>query len=222
MVEQPTPAHPATMESQLQTSDTPNSQLIPSAILTTHRLIIRPMHPQDAPSMAHNASDPLLTKYMAPTFPDPYTLTQAETWISINLALQHQDNFVVCERCSPGTVIGAIGLKPGIGASSHTASVGYWMGRTYWGKGYTTEALESFTKWSFENWENNGRRLRRICADVYSGNVASMRCLEKCGYAKEGVLKGHIEKNGQTMDEHLFGLTRSDWEKRMSKVFNNY
>ena len=172
--------------------------------------------------MAQNANDPLIAKNMSLTFPHPYTLESAHVWINMNLALPHQVAFVVCERSSPDVVIGGIGLKPGADVSSHTAEVGYWMGRSYWGKGYTTEVLKSFTKWVFQSWERDGQRIRRLGGNVFSGNVASMRCFEKCGYAKEGVLKGHGEKHGQVYDFHLFGLTKPDWEKRMSEVFNNY
>jgi RimJ/RimL family protein N-acetyltransferase len=44
-----------------------------------------------------------------------------------------------------------------------------------------------------------------------------MRCFEKNGYALEGVLKGHVEKNGEIQDEHMFGMTKSDWDRRMSE-----
>jgi ribosomal-protein-alanine N-acetyltransferase len=222
MAGQPTPAHPATMEAELEASNAPASVPIPSPIVGTTRLIIRSMHPQDAPSMAQSANDPLVAKNMSLSFPDPYTLESANTWISMNLALPRQDAFTVCERSSPDVVIGGIGLKPGADVSAHTAEVGFWMGRSHWGKGYTTEALEGFTKWTFQNYVRDGQRTTRICANVFSGNVGSMRCFEKCGYAKEGVLKGHGEKRGQVYDFHLFGLTKPDWEKRMSEVFNNY
>jgi ribosomal-protein-alanine N-acetyltransferase len=210
------------MEAQLEASDAPANIPIPSPIITTTRLIVRPMHLQDAPSMSLSANDPLITKYMRLTFPDPYTLQSAEGWINMNLALPYQDAFAVCERSSPDVVIGGIGLKPGADVSAHTGEVGFWIGKSHWGKGYTTEVLESFTKWSFQTYEKDGQRIRRLWACVFSGNVASMRCFEKCGYAKEGVMKGHCEKHGQVYDQHLFGLTKADWEKRMSEVLNSY
>jgi ribosomal-protein-alanine N-acetyltransferase len=214
------------MEAQIEASDAPADAPvdvpIPSPIVTTTRLMIRPMHPQDAPSMAQNANDPLITKYMRLTFPDPYTLESADGWINMNLALPYQEAFAVCERSSPEVVIGGIGLKPGADVSAHTAEVGFWIGQSYWGRGYTTEVLEAFTKWSFQSYEKEGQRIRRLWGCVFSGNVASMRCFEKCGYAKEGVMKDHCEKHRQVYDQHLFGLTKSGWEKRMSEVFNNY
>ncbi|KAJ6201622.1 acyl-CoA N-acyltransferase [Bipolaris maydis] len=126
--------------------------------------------------------------------------------------------FVVCERSAPDVVIGGLGIKPGSDVNAHTGEVGYWIAQAHWGKGYMPEALQGFTKWVFENWDRNGQRLTRIWGYVFSGNFGSMRCFEKSGYAPEGVMKGHCQKNGKVMDVHLFGLTKPDWEKRMVEV----
>jgi ribosomal-protein-alanine N-acetyltransferase len=179
------------------------------------------MHLPDAPSMSLNANNPLVAKNMSLAFPSPYTLSSAETWVNMNTALPYQEAFVICERTAPHVVIGGIGLKAGSDVNAHTGEVGYWIGQAYWGKGYMTEVLEGFTRWVFESWNRNGQPLRRIWGCAYSTNPASMRCFEKCGYAREGVMKGHCEKHGEVMDMHLFGLTKLDWEKRMSEVPDN-
>jgi RimJ/RimL family protein N-acetyltransferase len=77
-----------------------------------------------------------------------------------------------------------------------------------------TEALQGFTDYIFEEKSDVWRRL---WAGVFSGNDASMRCLEKCGYEAEGVMKGHVEKHGEVMDLHVFGLTKKDWLEKKSK-----
>jgi ribosomal-protein-alanine N-acetyltransferase len=186
-----------------------------SHIVTTTRLIIRPMRLEDAPSTSVHANDPLIAKYMRGTFPSPYTLSSAETWINTNLALPYQHHFVLCERSSPDVAIGGIGLKLGSDVYAHTAEVGFWVGKSYWGRGYVTEALEAFTKWSFESYENNGQRLTKLYSGVFSGNVASMRCFEKCGWALEGVLRDNVQKDGELRDEHMFGMTKADWERKV-------
>ena len=204
------------MEAQLETTTQHTDSPIPHAIFTTDRLIIRPMHPQDSTSMSLNANDPLVAKYLTLAFGHPYTLAHAKTWIDMNITKLHQDNFVVCEKASPETAIGGVRITPGTDVKSHTAEVGFWIGSSYWGKGFTTEVLQGLTKWVFLDREVEGKRITRLCGSVFSGNVASMRCFEKCGYPREGVLKGHCEKHGETFDLHLFGLTRADWEEQTS------
>jgi len=52
--------------------------------------------------------------------------------------------------------------------------VGYWIGKTYWGKGIATRALNQFLKIV---------KVRPLYAHVVKHNVASRRVLEKCGFS---------------------------------------
>jgi ribosomal-protein-alanine N-acetyltransferase len=203
------------MEAQIKASPMAKDAPVPQPILTTTRLIVRPYHPQDAPSMSLSGNSPAVAKYMSLMFPAPYELKHADEWIAINMAKPYQTDFGIYEKSSPEVSIGGIGLKPGVDIFGHTAELGYWIGEKYWGKGYISEVVEAFTKWSFDSFQGkDGQRLKRLWGGVLSGNVGSMRCLEKCGYAPEGIMKGHIEKHGEVMDMHVFGLTKVDWEAR--------
>lgn len=52
--------------------------------------------------------------------------------------------------------------------------VGYWIGRRYWGRGVATRALSEFL---------GHEKSRPLYAHVAKHNVASIRVLEKCGFA---------------------------------------
>jgi len=52
--------------------------------------------------------------------------------------------------------------------------VGYWLGKEYWGKGIATKALAKFLPLV---------TVRPLYAHVAKHNVASLRVLEKCGFA---------------------------------------
>jgi RimJ/RimL family protein N-acetyltransferase len=181
--------------------------------------MMRTMHPQDAVSLQKACEPPSITKYMTLAFAYPYTLQHAETWVNLNLT-ERLPNYIIVLPDDPQTAIGGIGLKPGSDVQSHTAEIGYWIGEPHWGKGYAAEALVGLTDWVFsKQGEGYGvgegqKGFSRLWAGVMGGNEASIKVLEKCGYAKEGVLKAHVEKHGVVMDEHVFGLTRADWEQR--------
>jgi RimJ/RimL family protein N-acetyltransferase len=55
--------------------------------------------------------------------------------------------------------------------------VGYWIGKRYWGRGVATEALARFLELVPS---------RPLYAHVARHNVASVRVLEKCGFAIVG------------------------------------
>lgn len=48
----------------------------------------------------------------------------------------------------------------------------------------------------------------RICANVYAGNIASMRVLEKIGFRKCGIHRNACFKNGVFTDCHYFELLK--------------
>ncbi|KAF2121916.1 acyl-CoA N-acyltransferase [Lophiotrema nucula] len=205
-----TPAHPAIMTDQIQAgAAVPADSPIPTPIVQTSRLILRAMHSPDAPTLQKLCAPFEITKYMSLAFAHPYTLQHAETWVAMQVANPGQA-YVICLKESPERVIGGIGIKPGSDVQAHCAEVGYWIGIPYWGKAYTTEALRAFTSYIYTERHDT---YRRLFAGVFEGNDGSMKCLERCGYVKEGIFKGHVEKHGQTLDLHMFGLTRTDWEE---------
>jgi len=55
--------------------------------------------------------------------------------------------------------------------------VGYWIGKEFWGKGIATQALSQFLSLV---------KVRPLYAGVVKHNVASIRVLEKCGFAACG------------------------------------
>lgn len=72
-----------------------------------------------------------------------------------------------------GQVVGNIVSFQAFGAPE----VGYWIGRPYWGKGITTQALKQFL---------HHVTVRPLYAHVAKDNIGSIRVLEKCGFKLSG------------------------------------
>ena len=51
--------------------------------------------------------------------------------------------------------------------------VGYWFGQRFWGRGVGTAALRQFLR---------REEVRPLYADLFAGNIASVRLLERCGF----------------------------------------
>ncbi|KAF1929048.1 acyl-CoA N-acyltransferase [Didymella exigua CBS 183.55] len=229
MAAQPTPAHPAAMTAQVSpqadpqtTTATTTASPLPKPIFTAPRLLVRPLHPQDAPSMSRHADNPKVTEYMSLGFPSPYTLEAAHDWINMNLAPPIL-NWAICLSSSPETVVGGCGLKPGVDVQSHCAEIGYWIGEEHWGKGLITEMLRALTDWVFRSPHSllageQGKRWTRLWGGIFQENKGSMRCFEKCGYVREGVLRGAVEKHGEASDMVVYGLLKHEWEMELLKT----
>ena len=56
--------------------------------------------------------------------------------------------------------------------------LGYWIGRSYWGRGIATAAVTEFLE--------NCEKRRPIYAYVATHNVGSIRVLDKCGFQRVG------------------------------------
>ncbi len=78
--------------------------------------------------------------------------------------------------------------------------VGFMLGRGAWGHGYAVEAMRTVIAYAASI------GLRRLTARTHLGNRRSDALLEKLGFAEEGLLRGHILRDGDRRDCRLFGL----------------
>jgi [ribosomal protein S5]-alanine N-acetyltransferase len=96
-----------------------------------------------------------------------------------------------------GCYIGYCGLGPNFrptGPRSNEAALGFYLARKYWGRGLATEAGRAFVNFGFDE-----LHLARIVSAVEVGNAASLRVLEKLGFAL-------VEKETGTRSFHHFEL----------------
>ncbi|MGD2079321.1 MAG: GNAT family N-acetyltransferase [Chloroflexota bacterium] len=79
--------------------------------------------------------------------------------------------------------------------------ISYWLGNDYWGKGIATQALASFLQ---------EVRERPLYARAAKDNVASLRVLEKCGFAVVGQDKAYANARHQEVEEFLLKMDGDD------------
>jgi [ribosomal protein S5]-alanine N-acetyltransferase len=105
--------------------------------------------------------------------------------------------------------IGNIKLGP-INWYHRNADVSLFIGeKQLWGRGYASQAIALVTEFAFQT-----LNLNKLKAGCYAENLGSAKAFEKCGYQREGLLKGHILANGREIDIILLGLRASEfWNK---------
>jgi RimJ/RimL family protein N-acetyltransferase len=158
--------------------------------IRTARLEVRPLTSDDATDLAAEANDARVAANLRDTFPNPYSLDDAYSWIELPHAPLQGLGIV-----RAGRVIGALGLEPGVGERRFDAELGYWLGVAHWGQGYATEAVAALCDHAFTT-----SMLQRVHAVVYDGNPGSDRVLDKCGFVLEGLSRRAIFKNGRFLD----------------------
>jgi ribosomal-protein-alanine N-acetyltransferase len=200
----------------------------PPPFLETERLIIRRYHPRDAPRLAVIANDKDVAENLS--FPHPYTLDHANAWIANSYAPDAHGNTPAffCIVPKPGVadgdvdapadglaLVGGIGLAVGaVAPRAHSAELGYFLGRAYWGTGFVSEAGFALLARAFggESLGAPATPLQRVWARVAATNEASVRLLVRLGFREEARLRGAVMKDGVAVDELVQALTRRDWE----------
>lgn len=76
--------------------------------------------------------------------------------------------------------------------------VGYWIGRQYWGQGVATRALAAFLRHV---------ETRPLYAHAAKHNTASIRVLQKCGFAIVGEDRWYSEARGEEVEEFVLKLS---------------
>ena len=162
---------------------------------------LRTYRDEDAETLARLASNREVSRWLRDRFPHPYTLEDAREWIEHARAEPESApvTFAICG--ATGNLLGGIGLDPQVDVYRHSAEIGYWLGRPHWGRGVATMAVGAICRYGFER-----LGLARIHARVFAPNLASARVLEKAGFELEGRCRDAVCKNGQLLDELVYGL----------------
>lgn len=161
---------------------------------------LRPFLPGDEAPLVAVANDREIWRYVRDAFPYPYTLRDAERWIAYNLQLVETINFAVV---ADGVLVGGVGLVPGQDVQRHSAELGYWIGRRYWGRGIASAAVHEMIAHAFGPLD-----YVRLHAGVFVHNPASVRVLEKTGFEREGVMRKWAVKDGAYVDAYAYALLR--------------
>jgi [ribosomal protein S5]-alanine N-acetyltransferase len=176
--------------------------------IETERLILRPFSLRDAPEVKRLAGDRAISDTTI-NIPYPYEDGMAEEWIS-----RHQEEFTRGEGVTFAIVkkegellIGAIGLREI--SEDGEATLGYWIGKSFWNQGFCTEAALEVLCYAFTVLD-----LTRINATHLTHHTASGRVMEKLGMRHEGGQSRYVMKWGRFEYEELFSRSKNDWEKR--------
>lgn len=137
-----------------------------------------------------------VARNMSHRFPHPYREADADTWLAL-----HESGvgpFSLAIEIA-GRAVGTVSVRVGDGDFARSGELGYWIGEPYWGNGIVTEAVGSFVPNAMAH-----LRLIRVFAYSLVGNVGSIRVLEKCGFAREGLTRSSVYKDGKAYDRFLY------------------
>jgi RimJ/RimL family protein N-acetyltransferase len=154
------------------------------------RCELRELRDEDLDVLFGQWADPVAVDMAAFTAPDHMDRGAFERrWSRLRADETVMNRVIVVE----GEVAGTIGSWGEAG----TREVTYWIGRSYWGKGIATCALEAFLTLDPS---------RPLHARIAHDNVASRRVLEKCGFRAIATDRGFAEARSREIEEVVLRL----------------
>jgi len=172
-------------------------------ILRFENFSIRNFSDDDLESILKYANNINVSRYLRDSFPFPYTRQNAMDWIEFIKQNSSNLNFAIADE---NEVIGGIGVLPSEDVHRYCAEIGFWLGEPFWNKGIMTKAVKVFCTHLF-----NVHHYIKLTANVFEGNEASKKVLQKTGFILEGTIRKNVFKNNKFLDQYIYGLLKEDF-----------
>ena len=176
--------------------------------IETERLILRPFRESDVEPMFRNwASDPEVTKFLTWPVHESVTVSKhvVEAWMNdYKDSRNYQWAIELKEIHEPIGSISAVKMDD----STESATVGYCIGRDWWGLGITAEALKEVITYFFRE---VGMNCVNACHDPRNPN--SGKVMKKCGMTYEGTWRAGGVNNQGVCDESWYSILRKEYEE---------
>ncbi|MFF4187823.1 GNAT family N-acetyltransferase [Streptomyces sp. NPDC001691] len=171
--------------------------------LTTDRLLLRPVGPQDADAVWAACQDPDIQR--CTTVPSPYLREHADGFTSAHGpdGWRNDTDYTFAVLTADSTtlvaVLGVTRRGPGL------AELGFWAVKEHRGRGFMTEAATAAARWAFE-----AAAVDRLEWRAEVGNEASRAVALKVGFTMEGTLRSATVHQGSRRDSWVGALLPCD------------
>jgi RimJ/RimL family protein N-acetyltransferase len=172
--------------------------------LTTDRLLLRAVGPQDTDAVYAAAQEPDIQRWT--TLPTPYLPEHARSFTEQQVpdGWANDSMFTFGLFLPAGPLAGMLGITR---RSPGTAEIGFWAAKEHRGRGYVGEAVLAAARWAFTE-----LRVDRLEWRAEVGNHASRAVAARVGFTVEGTLRAALINNGLRRDCWVGSLLPSDLE----------
>ncbi len=168
-------------------------------------VVLRPFRASDAPDVAAGCNDPLTARFLTQV-PNPYTLDDAEWWITTGAPAVFAAGGWTYAITDPATdrVMGGVGCTK---LRDRRGEIGYWVAP--WGRrrGFATAATRTLTAHAFAH------GFARMELRTDPTNTASQRVAIAAGFAREGLhRRAAVARDGGREDRIMWVRLPTDPE----------
>ena len=183
----------------------PRRIVLPGEPLVDGPTALRAWRDSDLQALVVACQDPEISRWTR--VPHPYGPSDARAYL-----LQRHDTlhagasapFAIVSSADRDQLLGSISLMR-FSWQHARAEVGYWLAKDARVQGHATRAVRLINEWGFRH-----LGLERIDLLAATGNPASQRVAERCGFTREAVLRSYLPGKEGRQDMVAFGLLASE------------
>ena len=174
-----------------------------SSVLSTPRLLLRKFDADDAARLPELCGAFEVSR-VCMKVPHPYSEVEARFFLEHVCTAASSLTLAIVRR-EDGELMGCVSLDA---ISDASASLGYWLGRHFWGRGYATEAAQAMVAHGFSS-----LGLERVHGSHFVENPASGAVMSKLGFVATGAtaMARCTARGGVQLPTVLLCLTRAAW-----------
>ncbi len=176
-------------------------------VLEGQKVRLRPVREEDLPHFVRWLNDREVSQWL--TMGKPPSMDDERRWWE---AEQVNPNDVVWAiETLDGRLLGDLALRPN--PLGRWADLGIVIGaKGSWSRGYGADAIRTILRYAF-----GGMRLNRVSLTADELNARALRCYEKCGFVREGLMRQQRLVDGQFRNAVLMGILREEFLEGASK-----
>jgi RimJ/RimL family protein N-acetyltransferase len=177
--------------------------MLSESILEGEITRLRPVQPSDLPYLVEWLQDGEVRRWLA-ALQTPPTLEEEIDWYESTR--ENPDNLLWAMETTEGRLAGTIELR--VAPHANRAELGIAiMDKALWSQGLGTDAIQSVLKFAFTE-----ANLNRVELTTDETNARGLRCYEKCGFVREGLLREHRIVEGKYVNTVMMSILRSEWK----------
>jgi len=174
-------------------------------ILTTDRLVLRPLTPEDAPALHEIFSDRENVRLWWAGHHK--SLEQTRSMLEQRLSAPGGAWWVMLVR-GDDTPVGHLGFHGSV-VPGGRPGFGYILRRDQWGRGLATEAARTALEWALES-----VGVGSVEAWIHHANRASIRLATRLGFVRRGVFPQAYPERAEVQETVSYGITAREWLAR--------
>ncbi|ADZ72563.1 GNAT family N-acetyltransferase [Polymorphum gilvum] len=180
-------------------------------VLTTRRLVLRPLQADDAEAVAALCGRDFAVARWLTSCSWPYEEGAAEAFVTAARAADPARDEAVFAVTLGGVLIGSVAVQaPGdLSEAPDCPTLGYWIGRPFQRAGYSAEAAQAALDWGFAM-----HACPAIAARAFEDNAASRAVLRRLGFRPAARTMRYAKALDRKVPTIVMRLGRADFEAR--------